>query len=90
MTTFLKVEDRAHGLLETTITDSGLTIVLESGKGTLFPSSGAFIITLEDERILIDSRSTDTLTVNVSGRGYGSTSAAAHTAGHTVSLNILD
>jgi len=89
MTTFLKVEDRAHGLLETTITDSGLTIVLESGKGTLFPSSGAFIITLEDERILIDSRSTDTLTVNASGRGYGSTSAAAHTAGHTVSLNIL-
>jgi hypothetical protein len=87
MTTFLNVTDRATTTLATTITSGGLSIVVNTGDGALFPSTN-FIITIENERILIDSRSTDTLTVNASGRGYGGTSAASHTAGVAVQLRV--
>ena len=87
MTTFLNVTDRATTTLHTTINSSDTTIVLNTGDGALFPSTN-FIITIENERILIDSRSTDTLTVNVSGRGYTGSTAASHTAGVAVQLRV--
>jgi hypothetical protein len=87
MTTFLNVTDRATTTLYTTINSSNTTIVLNTGDGALFPSTN-FIITIENERILIDSRSTDTLTVNVSGRGYTGSTAASHTAGVAVQLRV--
>ena len=87
MTTFLNVTDRATTTLHTTINASDTTIVLNTGDGVLFPSTN-FIITIENERILIDSRSTDTLTVNVSGRAYAGSTAASHTAGVAVQLRV--
>ena len=87
MTTFLNCTDRATTTLHTTINASDTTIVLNAGDGVLFPSTN-FIITIENERILIDSRSTDTLTVNVSGRAYAGSTAASHTAGVAVQLRV--
>lgn len=71
------------GSLNADISSSVLTIVLSNGQGANFPSA-TFTITIDEEIILIDSRSTDTLTVNASGRGYDSTTAAAHAAAATV------
>lgn len=89
-TSFLQVKDSATSTLNTTITSGGLTIVLAGGGGALFPTTGnQFVISIDSEDILIDSRSTDTLTVNASGRGYNSTTPAAHTAGATVSLFVI-
>jgi hypothetical protein len=87
-TTFKAHENNATTTLNTGINSSVLTIVLAAGGGAEFPSSGAFWITIFDtdvdtanEIILIDSRSTDTLTVNASGRGDQGSTAAAWTAG---------
>lgn len=71
------------GTLNTTITSGGLTIVLDAGQGANFPSA-TFTISIDEEIILIDSRSTDTLTVNASGRGYDGSTAAAHAAGTSI------
>lgn len=71
------------GTLNTTITSSGLTIILDAGQGANFPSA-TFTITIDEEIILIDSRATDTLTVNASGRGYDGTTASAHAAASTI------
>lgn len=67
------------GSLSADITNSTLTITLNTGQGANFPSA-SFTVTIDEEIILIDSRSTDTLTVNASGRGYDSTTASAHAA----------
>jgi len=67
------------GSLSADITNSTLSIALNTGQGANFPSA-TFTITIDEEIILIDSRSTDTLTVNASGRGYDSTTASAHAA----------
>ncbi len=76
-----------QGTLNADINDSVTTIVLTAGHGARFPTTN-FPIAIETsgvrEIILIDSRSTDTLTVNVSGRGYDSSVAAAHSAGDKV------
>src|SRR3990167_2846654 len=71
------------GALNASITDSGLSIVLQSGQGANFPTA-TFTITIDEEIILIDSRSTDTLTVNASGRGYDSTTASGHDSAASV------
>lgn len=71
------------GTLNTAINATDLTIVLSSGHGANFPSA-SFTVTIDEEIILIDSRSTDTLTVNSSGRAFDGTTASAHGVGSTV------
>ena len=67
------------GTLSTGITDSGLSIVLNTGEGASFPSSGPFWVSIDEEIIEITSRSTDTLTVTTgTGRGAQSSVASAH------------
>jgi len=76
------------GTLNTAIDDNDLTIVLDAGQGASFPSA-TFTISIDEEIILIDSRSTDTLTVNASGRGYDSSTASAHAAGVAIANNQI-
>lgn len=103
-TTFYEKKNNA----KTTITNDplavgGLSITLATGKGSLFPSSGTFLVTIWDdttysgdptsdpnmEVCLIDSRSTDTLTVNASGRGYAGTADVEHASGNAIALLIV-
>lgn len=62
--------------LSTTITSTGLSIVVDSG--SLF-DSGASIIYLDQEAILVNSRSSNTFTVNAVGRGYLGSIKRPHT-----------
>lgn len=65
--------------------------------GSTFPTgAGAktFVITLargtvNEEKVLINARSVNTLDVNATGRGYDGTTASAHAAGTTVD-HVLD
>lgn len=78
----LKVANNAFGTLNTGITDSDTTIVLNAGEGARFPSLSAgdyFYATLIDttnnlEIVKVTARSTDTMTVE---RGEDSTTARA-------------
>lgn len=56
------------------INDSTLTITVDDGTKLCAPGT----ITIDSEIILIDSISTNTLTVNASGRGYDGSTAASH------------
>ncbi len=85
MTTFLKVKNRAVSSLASGISDSDLSLTVATGEGAKFPSTYPFHITIDDEILSCTNRTTDTLTVT---RAQESTSAAAHSAGATVSLNI--
>ena len=85
-TTFQKVANNAIGTLNTTMNASVTSVVLESGEGALFPASGSFHISIGSEIMIFTSRSIDTLTVS---RAAESTSAAIHTAGVSVALNII-
>lgn len=85
------------------LSSGGLSITLAGGAGAKFPSSGQFLGTIWDdttypsnptgdpnmEVVLIDSRSTDTLTVNAAGRGFAGTSAVAHASGSAFALLIM-
>lgn len=99
-TTFLKKKDNAKSLVTNNpLTSVGLSITITTSSGSKFPASGAFVVTVWDnttysdpgddpamEKILIDSISGDTMTVNASGRGYDGTSASAHAQGSRISL----
>lgn len=61
--------------------DSETDLTVASGTGSYFRQGD--IISVENEYMLVTAVSTDTLTVV---RGYGSTTAAAHTTGNTVTL----
>lgn len=63
---------------------TGTTVKVANGD--LFPSSGNFAIQIDNEKILISSRSTTTLTVATAGRGYQSTTPAVHLHGSIVTL----
>lgn len=90
ITAFLQKKDGAQSTILTAISNSDLTIVLASGGGSKFPTTGnKFIISIDSEDILIDSRSTDTLTVNASGRGYNGTAASSHAAGATITVWVM-
>ncbi len=65
----------------TNTTQLSFTIGSNSG----FPT-GSFIVLIDNEWILCDSRSGTTCTVNVAGRGYGGSTASTHNAGVGVSL----
>jgi hypothetical protein len=74
-------------MLSAPITSTATSIPVVDG--SVFPSSGAFIIRINCERINIASRSGNTLTVATSGRGALSvnghaTAAVAHASGATV------
>jgi hypothetical protein len=88
ITPFRQIKDNATTTLNGAITAATLTIVVADG--SVLPTTGnAFIISIDSEDILIDSRSTNTLTVNASGRAYNSTVAAIHASGATVNLNVM-
>jgi len=86
-----QLSNLAEGTLNTTMNDSVTSLVLGSGQGAKFPSSGDFRVTVENEIMLCTSRSTDTLTVT---RGQEGTTNVAHTAGvavaHTLTKAGLD
>lgn len=77
----------AASTLASGITDSALSFTVASGEGALFPNPGAgeqMKVRIGDEIILCDSRSSDVFTVNASGRGHESTTAAAHSTSDDV------
>lgn len=91
-TTFKSVENMAFSTLNGGINDSVLSFTVASGEGALFPSSGAFYVVLfQDitsayEVVLVDSRSTDTFTVNASGRGAQDSTAQSWADGTYVQM----
>ena len=62
------------------ISDSDMSFDLSDASE--FPSSGSFTVQIDNEKMLIASRSGNTLTVTT--RGYGSTTATEHSAGAPV------
>lgn len=78
-TTFKQVVNNGQVELASAIDNSTLTIPLATGDGAKLPASGAFWFTIDDEIILIASRSTDTLTATT--RGVQGTVATSHDAG---------
>jgi hypothetical protein len=102
-TTFTQKKNNAKSTITNNpLTAGGLTITLASSTGAKFPTTGAtWLATIWDavtyadpsddpnmEIVLIDSRSTDTLTVNASGRGYAGTTAVSHATGSAIRMLI--
>jgi len=86
MTAFLQVKNRAISTLASGISDTDTSLTVTPGEGAKFPQPGnGFNITIDDEILKCTGRSTDTLTVT---RAQEGTTAAAHSAGAAVSLNI--
>lgn len=81
------------------LSSGGTSITLSAGTGTKFPSE-YFVATIWDdttypsnpggdpnmEIVYCDSRSTDTVTVNASGRGFGGTTGVAHNSGSAFAI----
>jgi len=84
--TFLQVANRAVSKLTTDVSATDTSLTITTGDGVLFPT-GNFVITIDDERILVGSRSGDTFSSLT--RGYDGTTAASHTAGTRVELRII-
>lgn len=84
MTTFHKVTNNATGILQSTIDNDDTSFSLASGEGSLFPVSGPFFISIEDEILDVLSRTSDTFTVST--RGAQGTVATSHPNGATVNL----
>lgn len=68
------------------------TAVVTAGQGTYLRAGD--IIKIDSELCLINSMSTDTISILVGGRGYGGSTAAAHTAGSVIriigNVNVQD
>jgi hypothetical protein len=90
---WISIADNAKSTLAADLTDVGLTATVTAGAS--FPASGQFILTAcktdgtDLEKILVDSRSGEVLTINASGRGYGSTTATAHVTTDTVYIGSI-
>lgn len=67
--------------LSASITNTATSIVLAAGTGSSLPLDN-FTVSIDDEIMFVNSRSTDTLTVGQ--RGYEGTTTAAHNAGAQV------
>lgn len=86
-----QITNNASTTLATAISSNATTsVVVATGKGALFPSTGYFYVTLNDntniEICLCTSRSTDTLTVT---RGAeGTTAQSSFSVGTKISLNV--
>jgi len=97
-TTFFSFENMAQTTIAEDLTTGELDITVATGDGAEFPSSGQFIVTLYTldttgavdayELVLIDSRSSDVLTVNASGRGYESSGAQTWSDGDYIMVSI--
>ena len=83
---FLQVTNRAISKLTSDILSTDTSFTVTTGDGALFPT-GNFIVTIENERILVGSRSNDTFSSLT--RGYDGTTASSHTAGASVELRIV-
>ncbi|MCI4463679.1 MAG: hypothetical protein JHC30_05880 [Caldisericum sp.] len=83
---FLQVANRAVSKLTTDISATDTSLTITTGDGDLFPA-GNFVVTIDDERILVGSRSGDTF--SSLARGYDGTTAASHTSGTRVELRII-
>lgn len=92
-TTFKQHTNNAISTLNTSIDDNDLAIVVASGDGALYPTGPCWITLFDDdvtlgEVVLVDSRTSDTFTVNASGRGAQNTIAQSWTAGVNVQLLV--
>lgn len=83
-TTFKTVKNNAQAELYASIDADDTEITVVAGQGANLPASGAFWLTIEDEIVLVSSRSTDTLTLGA--RGEQSTTAVPHDAGEIAYL----
>lgn len=84
-TTFRNVANRATGSLSSGINDSVSSLSVGSGEGATFPSS-TFYVTINDEIMLVGSRTNDAFSSIT--RARESTSATSHDSGDTVNLHI--
>ena len=86
MTTFLQVKNDAVSTLAADITNTATSLSVAAGDGAKFPQPGdGFHITIDNEILKCTARTGDTLTVT---RAQEGTTAAAHSAGVAVRLNI--
>jgi hypothetical protein len=74
---------RAKSTLVSTIGAGDSSLAVVTGSNPAFPTAN-FVITIDDEKIDITSRTGDTFTIRT--RGYEGTTGAVHTSGTTVSL----
>lgn len=82
---FLKVKNRAFSTLASGVDDTTTSWTVATGEGALFPTTGDFHVTCEDEIVKCTSRSGDVLTVVREQEG---TTKAAHSAGKAVELRV--
>jgi len=82
---FLKVKNRAISTLASGVSDVATEWTVATGEGALFPTTGDFHVTCEDEIAKCTSRTTDVLTVVREQEG---TTKAAHASGKAVELRI--
>ncbi len=73
----------ASSTLAAALSATALSFNLASGGGAGFSATGPFVISIDEEWLLV-TRSTDAITVVSGGRGYRGTRAAAHGLGTTV------
>lgn len=85
-TTFLKVDNRVYSKLAAAIDDDDTSLTVTLADAGLFPDTYPYILTLEDERVLVTNRVSNTLTIT---RAYDGTTAAAHAKKTYVALNII-
>ena len=87
VTVFNRIANRAVGNLNAGIDDTVTSIVLQAGQGALFPAFAGndYIVTCENERMLVTGLATDTLTVT---RGTDGSSAAAHGSAAAVGRDL--
>lgn len=83
---FFGITNRAGSTLNADINNTVTALAVAAGQGGLFPAAN-FIATIEDERILVTTRTTDAF--NPITRGYDGTTAVAHVAGVAVELRIV-
>ena len=83
--TMLNVANRAISTLASDISDTDTSLTVASGDGVKFPPSN-FVVTIEDERILVGTRTDDTFSSLT--RHYDNSTAVAHTTGTAVDLNV--
>jgi len=83
-TVFTSVQNRVSGTIAGGVSAGATTIPLTAGQGLGFPA-GNFYLTIEDEIVLVTSRTGDSLTVTRAQQG---TTGAAHADGTAVRMNI--
>ena len=86
MGAFLGVKNRAESELASGISGVAASLTVPTAEGSRFPASN-FAITIDDERILVTSRTLDTFTLGQ--RGYDGSTAASHDAAAKVELRVI-